>query len=252
MYHVQGAQLLSINGVSHYFMGRKNGTSPPPWASLNVSFGQGDVEPRVKENRARICAFAKIAPDHLYTTKQVHGKGVRRVVAGDLPAALRGVEADAIWTTDKGLLLGVETADCVPVLMAHKEKRAVAAIHAGWRGLAGGVIENCVEQMCEALHARPEDWVAAVGPHIGPCCYEVGEDVASHARAVCPQSVKHFEGEKSFVDLGLWAKTILDHLGVKSIDMLSNCTATNVDLYFSSRKENRKTGRQLSCIAILS
>jgi YfiH family protein len=120
----------------------------------------------------------------IWRAQQVHGTALVRA-----PGLAPGTRADALFTTEPGCAVGIQTADCVPILLAQRGGGAVAAVHAGWRGSAAGIALRSVERLCAELGARPGDWLAVIGPHIGPCCYEVDEPVRAaidHADAFAP------------------------------------------------------------------
>ena len=151
---------------------RQGGVSAAPWDSLNLGIAVGDDPLAVAENRRRFTEALGARPVWL---RQVHGITVLRLQHGHLDAA--PVEADAAWTDEPGLACTVQVADCLPVLMAAPEGRAVAAAHAGWRGLAGGVVEAALAALCEGAHCAPQDVAVWLGPCIGPRQFEVGDEV---------------------------------------------------------------------------
>jgi YfiH family protein len=153
---------------------REGGLSDGPFASMNLGTAVGDVAERVAANRARFAAACGAAPVFL---RQVHGTRVVRIGAADaLPEAPRH-DADASVTTEPGLACTVQVADCLPVLFAAPDGRGVAAAHAGWRGLAAGVLDATIADLCEAAGCRPRDLDAWLGVCIGPRAFEVGADV---------------------------------------------------------------------------
>lgn len=194
-----------------------------------------------------------------YQVNQVHGARVVRGV-GD-PGDLRHEEADAViaWAAavDRDATLpavGIRVADCVPVLVGDRTTGAVAAIHAGWRGLVAGVIGASLRAMDEAGSASREvgSRVAAIGPCIGPCCFEVGRDIAREiARAVASDAViARHAGEKAFVDLRLAARLRLraDGLDDGAIDDVAGCTRCDAARFFSYRRDGAAAGRHLALI----
>jgi YfiH family protein len=121
-------------------------------------------------------AFAvrgEVPPD-AWRVQQVHGCELVRA-----PGISPGTRADALFTSEPGCALAIQTADCVPLLLVHRGRRAVAAVHAGWRGSAAQIARRSVVRLCDAFGTPPDDWLAVIGPHIGPCCYEVDEPVRS-------------------------------------------------------------------------
>ncbi len=154
-------------------------------AELNLGFTASDARENVEENRRRFLEALGAPKMKLVTLKQIHSSSVLRVGAEDLsePGRFgpRGAEplckGDGMMTAEKGILLAIQTADCIPVLVADVKKKVVAAFHAGWRGTVRRIAENGVGKMRAAFGCRPEDLVAAIGPGIGACCYAVGEEV---------------------------------------------------------------------------
>ena len=187
----------------------------------------------------------------IFTVSQVHSD---RIVIIDnpniTPEVIKSQEADGIITDVKGVSIGILTADCVPVLLFDRKKRVVAAIHAGWKGTASKISAKAVEIMMERFGSRPQDITAAIGPAIGPCCYEVGEEVVSafgHQKGVAVQHGKNWH-----IDLPKANQLQLQDAGVTEIDLSDICTSCRIDLFFSHRKEMGKTGRQLSFISLIS
>ena len=175
--------------------------------------------------------------------RQVHGTRVMSAVsAGPAPAA------DALASRTPGLLVGVVTADCMPVLLADRRRRVVAAVHAGWRGAAAGVLEAAVEHLRAAFGARPADLEAVIGPAIAGCCYEVGAEVAGAFRvrtgdATAPAWARR--GSRRHLDLRIAARCLLEAAGVGSVAVLGPCTVCGPG-YHSYRRDGARTGRQLS------
>jgi YfiH family protein len=161
------------------------------------------------------------------------------------------MEGDAAITALTGKLLGVQTADCVPVLIAESQARAVAAIHAGWRGTAARIAELTVERLTTKFHVRAEELTAVIGPSVGVCCYEVGEDVV---KTIADDEVfeQRVEWLKPHLNLAEANRRQLRNAGIPGNRILvsSLCTQCRGDLFFSYRREGRKVGRLLSVIGI--
>ena len=240
--------LSAVPGVSHRFFGRSGGTSPAPWTGLNVSHDVNDSPARVEENLARARFQLGVGKDALFTAKQVHGKNVVVVDDAEDIDAIRVVEADALVTRAAERAVAVRTADCAPILLAVDDGSAVAAVHAGWRGAVSGVIEAAVI----ALGVPPARIVAAVGPCIGQDAFEVGPEVVSAAAGVVDVEglVRVGMNERQHLDLARLCKRLLKKAGVLRIDVVGGCTVQQAGSYFSHRRENGSTGRQLSAIAI--
>lgn len=202
------------------------------------------------DDARRLAAAFELEADRVIWVKQVHGRAVllvgRDTVVDGRP------EADAIVSTDPDRLIAVRVADCVPVLLADRRRRAVAAVHAGWRGTCAGVVGAAVATMA-GLGVQPSDLVAAIGPSIGPCCYPVGEKVRAAFLSVTPDSAAWFaEHDPGRWRLDLWKATAdqLEWLGVAAdhVHVSRLCTADNLDRCFSYRREGASTGRLVGAI----
>ena len=232
---------------------------------LNLGFVPQDDPTAVVENRRRLLEAARegreaIAGWKLAVARQVHGVEVREVTADNLDDAMvtgRGQwEADGLVTGEHGVLLGVGAADCVPLLVADVRRRAVGGFHAGWRGTAAGMVEAGLRQMERSFGTRAEDCVAAVGPSIGACCYEVGEEVKA---AFGDDTVLRESRTPGKWRLDLWEanRRQLVSAGVpaQAVTVLGECTACSRDAlgrrrYFSHRDEGGVTGRMLGVIGV--
>lgn len=242
--------LDTIPGVSHRFFGRLGGTSPAPWRGLNTSFLVGDVPARVEENLARVRFQIGVGRTALFTPKQVHGNVVHEVGSGDDVEEVSAIEADALITAVPELALGVRTADCAPVLLASEDGRWVAAVHAGWRGAVGGIVEATVKAL-SARGVSPGALIACVGPCIGPAAFEIGPEVASAVMACAPDDKVLFPGrdDRSHLDLAALVQSQLLRAGLHRIENRAHCTASDLEAWYSHRAEGGKTGRQMSAIA---
>jgi len=208
------------------FTTRQGGVSDGPHASLNLH-GRGDDPALVDENRRIACAELGLDVARLAFNRQRHTPTVRRAIAG-----ARGEEGDGLWSDEPGLPMLALTADCVPIAIARANGRApaLAVVHAGWRGLADGVVDAAVA----ALGNGP--MAAIVGPAIGPCCYEVGEEVSAlFDRDLTRGRILH-----------LWdaAARALRRAGVGTVDRVDLCTRCNPDLFFSHRRTGQPRGSQ--------
>jgi YfiH family protein len=183
----------------------------------------------VAENRRRFCAEIGADAEELCYGRQVHGPVVRR-------AEGRGEPGDGVWSDTRGEPLLIVTADCLPVVLARAEggQPAIAALHVGWRGLLSGVVESA------AAALGPTRFAAMIGPGIGPCCYEVGDDVARPFRG------RFGHGIVSGRKLDLWSATeqALRSVGAASVSRVDLCTACDPDRFFSHRRDGARTGRQ--------
>jgi YfiH family protein len=238
--YVLVSSALERRGVLAAFTERSGGTSPVPFNSLNIGYRTGDDHDRVRQNRERAIAALRIPP--VTTARQVHGTEVFRVgsqragrgfadPAETLPAA------DILATRRPGIALGVLVADCLPVILASDDLLVV--VHAGWQGMAGGIIDRAVD-----LFPSASDVTAALGPAIGPCHYEVGQDVAEAVTAGSGGGARRRRRKgRIYLDLPATAESSLRARGIRDIDRAEVCTACREDRFFSHRRDG-VTGRQ--------
>jgi YfiH family protein len=179
-------------------------------------------------------------PDPIATLKQIHSS---RVLEAHAPAADRFAEGDALVTNVSGLRVGVRTADCVPILIVDERTRAVSAVHAGWRGTAENIVSQAVNEMTTRYGSRRGDLHAAIGPSIGPCCYEVGPEVASRFD-------RRHRDANPCLDLPAINQKQLTDAGVIDIWIARECTFCDSLRYFSFRREKEEAGRMISFIGV--
>ena len=215
---------------------RRGGVSPPPWDSLDLATSSGDDAARVAENVARLVRAAGL-PETPRWPRQVHG--ARVVEAAELLAP-RAPEADAVFTATPGRVCSVRIADCLPVLLCDRDASAVAAAHAGWRGLAAGVLEATVA----ALPAAPGRLMAWLGPAIGGDAYEVGDEVraALSAGPVPAGAFRPSPAGRWLADLAALARARLREAGVQAVHGGGPCTLRDAGRFFSYRRDG-VTGR---------
>lgn len=242
--------LANLPGVSHRFFGRLGGTSPAPWRGLNTSFLVGDVPARVEENLARVRFQIGVGRSALFTAKQVHGNIVHEVRAADDVDEVSNVEADALITCAPERALGVRTADCAPVLLASEDGLWVAAVHAGWRGAVGGIVEATIAALA-ARGVEPRALLACVGPCIGQAAFEVGPEVASAVRGcgLDDEVLRPGRDDRFHLDLAALVQSQLRRAGVLRVESRALCTASDLETWYSHRAEGGRTGRQVSVIA---
>lgn len=221
------------------FSCRGGGVSQGPYASLNLGTHVGDDAQAVSENRRRLIAAAGLSAAPRWLS-QVHGA---QVVRADAVQSDR-TAADAVWSDQPGAVCAVLVADCVPILLAADQGECVAAVHAGWRGLVSGVIEQTLAAL-PVTAARLQAWV---GPCIGKAAYEVGPEVWQAVAGVSAAS-KQTSAEKRHIDLSLIAARRLQQAGVAQVQQAHACTASNPQQFFSYRRDG-VTGRSAAYIAI--
>ncbi len=286
---LEAPALAKLKWLIHGFSTRAGGTSrldasvlgeKPQEKILNLGFTEWDSREHVNENRQKFFGAIGASKMRVVALRQIHSDIVHRVDSADGFATVEPLQGDALITRDPGVLLVVQTADCVPILLADTKNHAVAAIHSGWRGTVRRIAEKTLGRMQMEFGTRPEDVVAALGPGIGRCCYEVGTDVAKEFHAQFPDAREWFDGPYDAlaagendpnwlpwltmkppghapppltVQLDLIAanRAILAGAGVSpaNISLSGYCTACSTNLFFSYRRE-RTTGRLMAAIAI--
>ncbi len=241
----------ALTGTHHGFLGRRGGVSSGIFASLNVGLGSSDDPAAVTTNRSR--AIEAVAPNaELVTLYQIHSPKVVTITA---PRAERP-QADAMVTRTRGLLLGILTADCAPVLFADLAADVVGAAHAGWKGALGGVTDATVAAM-EALGASRANIRAAIGPCIARKSYEVSEDFMTVFANDDPSNERFFAGGRAghaYFDLEGYVAHRLYAAGVGTVDALGLDTLTDAERFFSYRRTTLAGepdyGRQISLIGL--
>ncbi len=225
--------------------------SEGPFASLNCSPDVGDHAEHVRENLARVAQALGLSSERVYVARQVHDRGVLVLDGSESTPTVARTAADAIVSSAAATGCGVRTADCVPILLADPESGRSAALHAGWRGVVREVIASTIEQLV-ALGSRRAALLAAIGPHIGPDAFEVGDDVAlelsraSNAEGV----VRRTSDGKAHVHLARIVQAQLCAAGLSraSIEQVPGCTYSDGSRYFSYRRDGKRSGRMLSVI----
>jgi YfiH family protein len=239
-YHFEG---LASDHVRHAVYTRRGGASTGHLASLNVGRSVGDDPRRLAENHARIYAHLAIDPSQVATAQQVHGNRVARVSSED--GGKTQPTTDALITDIPALALMLRFADCQPVVLYDPEHHALGLVHAGWRGAALGIPRRAVEAMQAAFDTRPAAIWAGLGPCIGPCCYQVGDDVASALGYALPDwraaIVRTDRGW--WLDLNAANAQLLQQAGVRTFERSRLCTACRLDEFYSHRAEGGRTGR---------
>ncbi len=243
------AEWPQVPDLLHGFLGRAGGVSQGSFKSLNLSTRVGDKESDVRTNWNRV--DTELRGGDFVRIRQVHGDGV--VEARD--ARSSEPDADAVITRDRGLVLTILTADCVPLLFADVVTGAIAAVHAGWRGTLAGIVPRVVHELQRAFGTQAADLHVAIGPSIGSCCYEVSEDIAGAMEerwGHLPNAVHRGDEARPRIDLRAINAHLLRRRGVNAITSIGPCTRCASASYFSHRQATQEghgvSGRQLSYI----
>ena len=277
----RGLQLLQIPAFSklpwlvHGFSTKPGGVSTQDGQKLlNLGFTDWDTKENVLENRRRFQSALGATDLKLISLKQIHSDVIHLFDAA--PAEV--CQGDASITNRPGLLLAVQTADCVPILLVDAKKRAVAAVHAGWRGTLARIVVKAVGQMQMHFNSKPADLLAAIGPSIGGCCYEVGTEVATQFLSQFLEAPEWFDEFRTgdepnpvqwlnmmppghqpppknvLLDLRKANRAQLLGAGLRAPNIFVSdlCTACRRDLLFSYRKEGPESGRLMSVIGLRS
>jgi YfiH family protein len=245
---------LEHAGFVNAFSTRLGGVSPFPEDSLNLAGYDEDSAENIEENRRRFLS-ALDGEFRLATVWQVHGDAIK-VVAGETDIEMTDEKFDALVSNLRGVLVGVKTADCVPVLLGDKRTNAFAAVHAGWRGTVQSIVVKAVEKMRTTFGTDPTDLICAIGPAASGRCYEIGRDVIDAFEKDLPGSAGYFTETRdghALVDLHRANRDQLVSEGVRgdSIYAAPFCTMERTDLFFSYRVEKKlygRVGRLLSVI----
>ena len=241
-------------GVPHGFSTRLGGVSEGMFASMNLGPSRGDNPDHVRENFRRFCGLAGCDPLRMVRTHQVHGGYVHPVGAQDAGDALASgapCDCDGLMTDAAGVTLMIFSADCIPVLLFDPVRRAIAAVHAGWRGTALRIAAEALRQMSEVYGSRPADVRAAIGPGISACCFETDADVPE----AMPWAEKHIKtiGRQRFsVDLKAANRQLLLEAGVppEQIAVSKDCTMCRSDLFWSHRRDGAQRGSMAAVIML--
>jgi polyphenol oxidase len=237
---VSGVDLLEWNVPGPYrvaFSTRIGGVSEGDFSSLNLGILTEDDPARVVENRTRLCNAVGADADGATMAWQRHGSTVTRArPRGIVTPGTVYAHCDGLWSDEQGRAMLLLTADCMPIAIARGEGQtpAVEILHAGWRGLLAGIVSAGVRALGGHRLA------AAIGPSIGPCCYEVGEEVAEPFREAFGEDVSR-DGK---LDLWTAAERALRAAGVEEVERFDICTSCHGERFFSHRRDHGKTGRQ--------
>jgi len=272
---LQVPELAKLPWLVHGFSTKLGGVSPLEGGRvLNLGFTEWDTKENVLENRSRFQSALGTADLKLISLKQTHSDVVHLFDS----APSETCQGDALATNRPGLLLGVQTADCVPILLVDPKKRAVVAIHAGWRGSLARIVVKAIGKMQMQYKSNPADLLAAIGPSVGGCCYEVGTEVATQFLSQFAEAPQWFDEFRTgdepnpiqwlnrmppghqpppknvLLDLRKANRAQLLGAGLRSSNIFVSdlCTACRRDLLFSYRKEGPQGGRLLSVIGLLT
>lgn len=231
----------SLLGTPHGFTTRYGGVSQGSLASLNLGVHRGDTRENVWKNYALLGSALGFSPEDTVFTRQTHTTIVHRVGKENRGEGLcREVEPerDGLVTDQPGVVLTIFTADCTPILFFDPVRRAIGACHAGWRGTAGGIAKNTVDTMVREFGCRPENIRAAIGPCIGPCCFETDGEVPQAMLDALGPEVGQFirsQGEKFYLDLKAINALWLKQAGLTQIEISKDCTRCQPQRFWSHR-----------------
>ena len=267
------ARFAEFSWLAHGFSTRPKGVSQLESESvLNLGFMEWDDPENVRENRRRFQSSLEAADLRLAPLKQIHSDVVHLFAQSSVDPC----KGDASASKQPGILLAIQTADCVPILLVDPKKRAVAAVHAGWRGTLARIAQKTIGRMQQEFDSRPSDLLAAIGPSIGPCCYEVAADFVAKFTAQFADAPEYFDEPLSGdepnplqwlnmkppghqpppksvrLDLRKANRSQLLLAGLRAQDIFTSdlCTSCRPDLLFSYRREGPLTGRLIAAIGI--
>lgn len=249
------AEPLKLSGLRHGFFTRNGGVSTGIYKSLNIGAGSQDDPSNIAENRARTAQELGAAPAQLATPYQIHSADVITLSTPFRETDDR--KADALVTATPGLLIGVATADCGPVLFADPKARVIGAAHSGWKGAVSGILENTIGAM-EALGASRTNMVAVLGPTISQKAYEVGPEFKERFQEKSPENDNFFRPSERenhhYFDLPAFIIATLKAAGLENSHNLDLCTYGNEELFFSYRRTTHRSepdyGRLMSAIVL--
>lgn len=245
-----------LAGAAHGFSTRFGGVSEGHLSSLNLGVHRGDRKENVWENYRIFGNAVGFAPEQTVFTRQEHTDWLRKVGKADCGTGiLREPDyiADGIYTDEPGVALVCFSADCTPILLFDPVRKAVAAVHSGWRGTAMGIVKKAVETLSREYGCEPAHIRAAIGPCIGKCCFEVGPEVPEAMRAAlgeAAESAIEARGEKFHVDLKEINRLWLQQAGVKIIDISPECTMCRPDRFWSHRVTKGERGSLAAVIML--
>lgn len=254
--YLQSPLLSNCDFLEHAFCTRRGGASQEDYESLNMSFREGDEELRVLSNWNRLAAAFDIPLEQFLVVNQVHGDAILVINQHGSYFSTRGeLSYDAIVTTRSDLAICIKTADCVPVFIVDKAKKVIAAVHAGWKGTALEISAKVIRLMIGQYRCRPHDILAAIGPSIGKCCYEIDQATADAFRGQNSSELFLHSGpgkDKWMLDLVKANCRQIQEAGIPkdNMEVSGYCTACNQEMFFSHRGSGGITGRQVNFMMI--
>ncbi|MDR0484328.1 MAG: peptidoglycan editing factor PgeF [Alphaproteobacteria bacterium] len=255
--YFQSPLLSQIDFIDHAFFGRNGGVSSGVYSSLNTSYKLGDLKENVDSNRSIIAKKFNLKPNKLLTLNQVHSTKIINVNNLQEFENTHDIEADGMITADSNIVLGVYTADCIPILFVDTISKNIAAIHCGWKGLLNGIIQNTINEFNKI--SPKNNLIMVIGPCIHQESYEVDDKFYGNFISKDTEAKKFFKqiDKKYAFNLPLYAYNIGIKLGINknNLDIINLDTYKNEDLLFSHRRSTHKNegkGLQLSCITIKS
>jgi YfiH family protein len=223
------------------FTTRSGGISLPPFDTLNLGYETSDDRTAVRQNHTILYCSLGMEEANVAVMGQVHGDHISIVDSGGVSPA-----TDGLITSKPGVMLAVKCADCIPLLLFDPVHMVIGAIHCGWKPIVTGIAVKAVNIMSESNDTDPGEIIAAMGPSAGPCCYEIGAEVAGHFKS---DYISRRNG-KLYADLRGELRYRLIHSGMISnnIEIISDCTICNKSLYFSHRRDRKLSGRMMGYI----
>jgi len=228
------------------FSTRRNGFSKEPYDSLNLGLRTGDNFADIEKNRAKFFKEISIHQDQIAFTDQIHSARAIVIEQSGIYS-----KSDALITARKGLFLAIQAADCFPIFLYDPKNQIIAAIHAGWRGVVDGIIENTISSLCTVFSTDSSDLFAAVGPGLQRECFEVREDVYNLVDR--KYMTQHPDRTKKFFDLQSLIEDRLINIGIikEHVDLIPLCTKCENNLFFSYRRDKAQSGRMMGIIGLL-
>ncbi len=256
IHYLEPQIMTKMGGAVMGFTTRHEGVSRAPYNSLNLGSNTFDSPHSVEGNRSLLARAMGSRLDRLVTVKQVHGSDLLVIDAPNPDFShFHALECDGIITNQPGVMIGVTVADCVPLLLFDPVKGVIAAVHAGWKGTAAEIGKKGVVALREVFGSAPGDILAAIGPAIGPCCYEVDQPVMDAFKKGASgwelDAAPRGDG-KWGLDLAAANRRQLKESGLlpENITVAEQCVSCNSDLFFSYRRDQGDTGRQMGFIML--